>query len=276
VRARLKNWYSDEGVLSAQCLLAREVAAALRNHRALWAYDLGNENSNCVVPPSRESATAWLERITNAIRSVDSSHPITIGQSAEDLEEDRMLGPKEAGTACDFLCMHGYPIYANWSAGPTDAMMLPFLGLITSWLGEKDVLFEGFGAPSVNHRQLEPLSSQTTLLDEQQSAGFTRDALAKLHRFGFSGAMLWCYGDYAEWLRSWPPLEQAVHERHFGLWHSDHSPKPALAEIKRFQNLERIEPSDDFSWIDLDREDFYADPRDNLHRLYKRFREANF
>src|SRR6266511_105025 len=37
VRAKLKNWYSDSGVMQAQALLAREVAAALARHPAIWA-----------------------------------------------------------------------------------------------------------------------------------------------------------------------------------------------------------------------------------------------
>src|SRR5262249_30019393 len=127
VRAKLKNWYSDQLILNAQALLAREVAAALKDHPALWAYDLGNENSNCVVPPTHEAAIAWLEAMTDAIRKVDAAHPITIGLHMEDLEEDRRLGPLEAARVCDFLCMHGYPLYADWATGPTDEMLLAFL-----------------------------------------------------------------------------------------------------------------------------------------------------
>src|SRR5262249_20700272 len=102
VRARLKNWYSDPSVMQAQALLAREVAAALSDHRALWAYDLGNENSNCVIPATRDAARQWLETMANAIRTTDSSHPITVGLHMEDIEEDRRLGPKEAAHVCDF------------------------------------------------------------------------------------------------------------------------------------------------------------------------------
>jgi endo-1,4-beta-mannosidase len=145
VRAKLKNWYSDASILKAQTLLAREVAATLCKHPALWAYDLGNENSNCVVPPSRAAALDWLDTVASAIRSVDTSHPITLGLHMEDLEEDRHLGPGEAARVCDFLCMHGYPIYALWATSATDALLLPFLGLITRWLGGKDVLFAEFG-----------------------------------------------------------------------------------------------------------------------------------
>lgn len=269
VRAALKNWYTDSNILKAQCLLAREVASALGQHPALWAYDLGNENSNCVVPPSRDSAINWLEEITGEIRKVDSTHAITIGLHMEDLEEDRNLGPAEAGRVCDFLCMHGYPIYANWAASETDAMLLPFLGLITRWLGGRDVLFEEFGSPAVKH----PRPGRPTLLSEEQAAKFTRDATESLHGFGFMGAMLWCYGDYAKWLWSWPPLDSTEHERYFGLWRADHSPKPAVAEIKRFEAIERLQPFDDFGWIDIEPREFYRNPRVNLAKLYARFRE---
>jgi len=269
VRATLKNWYTDSNILKAQCLLAREVASALSKHPAVWAYDLGNENSNCVVPPSRDSANRWLDQITGEIRKVDSTHAITIGLHMEDLEEDRNLGPAEAGRACDFLCMHGYPIYANWAASETDATLLPFLGLITQWLGGRDVLFEEFGSPAVK----QPRPGRPTLLGEAQAAKFARDAIESLHAFGFMGAMLWCYGDYAKWLWGWPPLDSAEHERYFGLWRADHSPKPAVGEIKRFEVIERLQPSDDFRWIDIEPRKFYRNPRANLAKLYARFRE---
>ncbi len=30
--------------------------------------------------------------------------------------------------------------------------------------------------------------------------------------------MIWCYADYSTYLLSKPPLDEAVHERYFGLW----------------------------------------------------------
>jgi len=165
--------------------------------------------------------------------------------------------------------MHGYPIYANWAASETDATLLPFLGLITQWLGGRDVLFEEFGSPAVK----QPRPGRPTLLGEAQAAKFARDAIESLHAFGFMGAMLWCYGDYAKWLWGWPPLDSAEHERYFGLWRADHSPKPAVGEIKRFEVIERLQPSDDFRWIDIEPRKFYRNPRANLAKLYARFRE---
>ncbi|HWP84211.1 MAG TPA: hypothetical protein VNN17_03405 [Terriglobia bacterium] len=271
VRAAPRNWYSDSPILRAQALLAREVAGLLRAHPALWAYDLGNENSNCMQPPSRDSAVAWLETIAGAIRSVDSHHPITLGLHLEDLEEDRRLGPQEAAQVCDFLCMHGYPMYARWAGSAEDERLLPFLGLVTRWLGGRDVLFEEFGAPAV--RSIESGAS-ALVLEEQQAARFTRRALDALHRFGFPGALVWCFSDYAPSLWNRPPLDEAPHERHFGLWRSDGSAKPALAEIQRFVGAGRLQSPERLDWIDISPHEFYRDPSANLRRLYRKFCEC--
>ncbi len=296
-RARLKNWYGDTSVARAQALLAREVAAALARHPAVWAYDLGNENSNCVTPPTRDAAVAWLETMAGAIRSVDSSHPITIGLHMEDLEEDRRLGPKEAARVCDFLCMHGYPIYADWARSATDEMLPPFLGLVTRWLGGKDVLFEEFGAPtrprgSGGDMPVRPESdllapavadaqarhcgeggrASPPLLEEEEAAQYTRRAIVALRRFGMIGATLWCFGDYDEKLWAEPPLDEAPHERFFGLWRSDHSAKPALLGIESAaRRAVAQERRDDFDWIDVTAEEFYLNPRETLRRLYRAF-----
>ncbi|HEU4389545.1 MAG TPA: hypothetical protein VFV34_17200 [Blastocatellia bacterium] len=282
VIASLKNWYVDRGIEEAQAMLAREIATAIHGHNALWAWDLGNENSNCCVPPTRQSALAWLDRISGEIRAVDRRHPITIGLHMEDLEEDRRLGPQEAASVCEFLCMHGYPIYAEWADGPTDEMVLPFLGLMTCWLGGKDVLFEEFGAPAVSRRHpratSQPAGSGIPLLDEEGAGSYIRRSLDALHRFGFSGAMVWCYGDYARGLWNEPPLDESVHERFFGLWRFDSdgsaTPKPALAEVRRFRGLPRRESAGEFPWIDIDKNEFYSSPREHLRRLYRRFRET--
>jgi len=171
--------------------------------------------------------------------------------------------------------MHGYPIYAVWATSATDALLLPFLGLITRWLGgDKDVLFAEFGAPTMPHldQQTAAVSRTFHALGEAEAALFTRRALAALHRFGFLGALLWCYGDYARDLWCTPPLDEAVHERYFGLWRHDYSAKPALAEVRHFADSERRAWRDTQEWIDIAAGEFYTNPQAHLRRLYQRFR----
>src|SRR5439155_10225202 len=63
VEREMRNWYTDPLVFDAHALLARECARALAGHPALWAWDLGNESSNCCVPPTSEDGARWLDRI---------------------------------------------------------------------------------------------------------------------------------------------------------------------------------------------------------------------
>ena len=273
----LRNWYSDAAIGDAQVLLAAEAAGALAGHEAVWAWDLGNENSNCVVPPNRSSARAWLVRLSSAVRSADETALVTVGLHMEDLEEDRRLGPRQASQVCDLLSMHGYPIYARWSDGPTDAELLPFLARVTRWLGNgRDVLFSEFGLPT--YRRGDPHEQRVgaePLLDEEAAAVYTTAALEGLRRAGCLGALLWCYSDYDPALWENPPFDLAPHERTFGLWRIDGSPKPAVAAISAFVGAKRCTPGHADAWIDIDRDEFLLDPNTQLPRLYRRYREQS-
>ena len=278
VKAGLRNWYADPAVADAQARLAAEAAAALAGHQAVWAWDLGNENSNCVIPPSRASARAWIARLASAIRVADPTALLTVGLHMEDLEEDRQLGPLEASDACDFLSMHGYPIYARWADGPTDEQLLPFLARVTRWLGQgRELLFSEFGLPT--YRRGDPAGerarrrSPTLLIEEDAAAAYTTRALTALRCAGCLGAMLWCYSDYDPALWDRPPLDLAPHERSFGLWRADGSPKPSVAAVAAFAGADRRDSTDDDTWIDLDRDEFYLDPSAQLPHLYHRYRD---
>jgi endo-1,4-beta-mannosidase len=266
----LRNWYTDPEVTAAQERLAGAAARALAGHPAIWAWDLGNENSNCTVPPDRPTGEAWLERMAGAIRAADAGRPVTIGTHMEDLEEDRGIGPAEAARHCDFVCMHGYPIYAGWAEGPTDHHLLPFLAQVTRWLsGGADVLFEEVGLPPA----LDTLAAEAPLVSEASAAAYTGRSLDALREAGCTGALLWCFSDYDEALYRLPPLDLATHERSFGLWRADGSPKPALNEVTRRVGVEVLPPPAP-GWLDIDPGEFRASPREQLIRLYRPFRGA--
>ena len=266
----LRSWYTDAGIVEAQERLARAVSTALAGHPAVWAWDLGNENSNCTIPPDVAAAEAWLERMTTTIRSCDPTSLITIGTHMEDLEEERMLGPAEAARWCDFVCMHGYPIYAPWAAGATDEHLVPFLAEITSWLaGDAPVLFAEFGHPTAPEG-CTPAGSQVSEADAARYAGRTLDAVRQL---GAMGAMLWCYGDYVTGLHDQPPLDLATHERTFGMWRADGTPKPVVDEVRARRDRPRLPRSAERPWLDVTPEELAADRLPQLVRLYGRYRE---
>jgi endo-1,4-beta-mannosidase len=266
----VRNWYADPDVVLAQSRFAGEAAAALAGHPALWAWDLGNENSNCTIPSDREDARRWLAGTTGAIRAADPETEVTIGIHMEDLEEDRRLGPAEAAEACDFLTMHGYPIYATWSDGPTDAHLVPFLARVTRWLGGgADVMFSEFGLPTAPRGE----PGAPPLVAEDAAATYTQRVLDGLRLAGCTGAMLWCYGDYDPRIWTHPPLDEAVHERSFGLWRADGSAKPAVGVVGPLAGATRSVLPDD-GWIDIDADRYWQRPGVELPRLYGRFKET--
>jgi endo-1,4-beta-mannosidase len=267
----MRNWYTDARVFEGQALLARECARSLAGHAALWGWDLGNENSNCCAPPTSEDGRRWLDHIASAIRSVDPACGITLGLHMEDLEDDRRIGPAEAAEVCDVLCMHGYPIYASWCRSPTDPELVAFLTGITRWLAgmKKDVLFAEFGAPT-RDGDPEAEGGSSPLLTEDEAGRYIQRAFARLHAAGAVGGMVWCYSDYDRAIWSEPPLDRAPHERHFGLWRADGSPKPAAAALREWSGRPRVAPPPP-SWSESDRTEFYRSPRESLVRSYRAY-----
>jgi endo-1,4-beta-mannosidase len=265
-----RDWYGDQAIMDAQALQAQSVAEALADQQSVWCYDLGNENSNCSVPDDEAAGDAWLARMSGALRAADPDRPITLGMHMEDLEEDRHITPATAARHCDFLCMHGYPMYASWAAAPDDALVLPFLADVTRWLGRKDVLFEEFGAPTVD--DADPMPPGVQSLTEPAAARFTDTALSLLRAHGTIGALVWDHSDYERAIWRMPPLDRAPHERHFGVWRADGSATPTRDVLARHAGLRRVAPASDNSWIDIDRSHYYDRPKENLVALYERFR----
>ncbi len=265
----MRNWYTDPLVFEAQALLARECARALAGHASLWGWDLGNENSNCCAPPTSEDGRRWLHRTASAIRSADPACSITLGLHMEDLEDDRRIGPADAAEVCDVLCMHGYPIYTSWCRSPTDTELVAFLTDVTRWLGGKDVLFAEFGA-ATRDGDLEAERGPSPLLTEEEAGRYIGSAFARLHAAGAVGAMVWCYADYDRAIWSEPPLDRAPHERHFGLWRANGTPKPAAAALREWSGRPRVTPRP-ITWSESDRTGFYRSPRDTLVRLYREY-----
>jgi hypothetical protein len=83
--------------------------------------------------------------------------------------------------------------------------------------------------------------------------------------------MLWCYSDYDPALWERPPLDLARHERTFGLWRVDGSPKPAVAAVAAFVGAERCTIAQTEPWIDIERDEYWLDPSGQLARLYRRY-----
>jgi endo-1,4-beta-mannosidase len=268
-------------VISAQLLQIKEVSLALKGNEAIWAYDLGNEASNWVIPPQRSDAQLWLDKMTSQIKNYSGGKMVTLGMHAEDLEEDRRLWPQDAAQHCDFLCMHGYPFYLSWMDDPFDSELVPFLGIITTWLGQKPVLFQEFGVPT------RPVLTPTGLEDsekhikcllwsEDEGAIYYNKTLKRLLEERMMGGLAWCFADYSPLIWDKPPLDFNLHERYFGMFRYDGSAKPAVKAFHHYKDsfINTADPClPNYPWLEKeDRDKFYQGAND-LPRLYRKYKE---
>jgi len=276
-KARLRNMYSDREVWKAQKLLIHETTDALQGHPAVWGWDLGNQPSNLLPPLSRDSAVAWLEEMISELKRWNSTLPITLGIGQEDLEEARIPGPGELAQYIDFFSLQVEPIPAKWADGPMDWKAPLFLGLVAQWLGGKEVLIGDLGVPT------EPLLPSLTpgdrkrlggtgLAEEGQVEDFYQKSLDLLKGHGMKGALARSFGDYDSSLWDQPPLDDRVAERFCGLFRRDGSAKPAARLIREYPR-ERAPGKISRDWVDIRPEEYYENPRAQLPRLYRRFKD---
>lgn len=279
----IRNFYNEDEVIAAQIMQIEKICSELQGHSALYAYDLGNEPSNLAIPPNRTAAQKWLKKITQSIKTISPQTPITIGMHAEDLEEDRNFWPQDAALYCDFLSMHGYPIYLTWVEDKLDPDLLPFLGLLTHWLGKKPVMIQEFGLPTypvINpFPEVKVTDTKYPLFTEQAALRYYTQVLRRLQAYGFSGALAWCYGDYSPSLWNKPPLDNITHERYFGLFRHDGTPKQAVRAFSHPDSgnspaeWQKNSFSINCDWLtDFNPEQFYLNPRYNLPFLFQKYK----
>ncbi len=273
----IKNFYEDKELQQSQKLLLKEVAAVLKNHPAIKAWDLGNEPSVYITPRTGEGAERWLAEMTGTLRGVDADVPITIGTHMEDLIKDNKIAFEAIGKYCDFLVMHGYTVYSPVAIDIYDRRFILFLVELTKWLGGKRVLLEEFGFPtSVDSAQIKLAKEKGLVLlsdsEGEKTVQFTQDLFEDLYEEGCLGAYWWCFADYDKSAWSKPPLDQRIHERFFGIKRVDGTIKPVASVFKKFgKRLYKDRQLESF-WRTQDREDYFSNPEKSFKDLWEKFK----
>lgn len=278
-----RNPFVDPEALGAAELLLREVVARLRDHEAVWAWNLGNEPDLFARPPHGNAGPEWARRMFAAIRELDEHHHATVGLHAPSLSEDNGLRVDRMFAEADMAVMHAYPIYANFGAAALDPDAVPFATALTAALSGKPTLMEEFGACTAPPGQ--PTSTwewqalgqswSQVMLSEEVLAEHLADVLPRLVEVGAVGALLWCYADYHQDLWERPPCDTKLHERHFGLVRPDGSLKPHAELVRRFVAAgPTITTPAPRARIEIDGDAFHADPAAMLPGLFETFRNG--
>lgn len=273
-----RNPFSDPQALDAERLLLESVVNLLKDHPGVWMWNLGNEPDLFAWPPSARLGRQWVREMTGLIKRIDPLHPVTCGLHGDSLHHNNGLRVDDVFAETDVAVMHGYPMYSDWSRSPLDPDFVPFLCALTASLSGKPVLMEEFGGCTEAPGKPSSVWEWTSygqprtqfMASEEDLAEYLSQSLANLHSIGATGAMLWCYADYALDLWELPPCKESKHERFFGLVRPDGSLKPHAQVLKEFAaGQPRVQPIPGWAHIDVRGDDFYRDaPSALLPGLY--------
>ena len=279
-----RNMVSDPQALDAERLLLSTVVGALKDHPAVWMWNLGNEPDLFAWPTNSEAGREWVREMTALIKSIDPVHPVTVGTHADSMARDNGFRLDMAHAETDVPVMHSYPMYCEWARGPLDPDFVPFTTALTAALAGKPALMEEFGGctnlPGKPSETWEWISygspRKQYMASEEDFAEYIGQALPRIQAVGATGAFLWCYADYVPELWNLPPCGESRHERHFGLVRPDGTIKPHAEVIRQFAATQpKALPIPDYArFPGLTGAAYYAADLSELQpKLYKKYLE---
>ena len=280
VDAAYRNPFHDPVALHAAELLLRTVVGRFHGHPAIWMWNLGNEPDLFAWPRSAAAGRAWVRHMRDVIREVDTAHPVTCGLHVESLVQDNGLRVHDVFTETAVAVMHAYPMYLDWARDPLDPDLVPFTCALTEALAGKPVLMDEWGGCTAAPGEPSHVTSwhdgrrerSQFMASEEDLADYVGAVLPRLVEAGATGAMLWCFADYAPHLWSQPPCDEAQHERFFGLVRPDGSLKPHAQRLRAFAaQRPQLRPARRRVTLDVTPEAYYADPAGHARRLYRAY-----
>ncbi|WP_457742007.1 glycoside hydrolase 5 family protein [Thermococcus sp.] len=268
------NIYENPLALESEKILLETVGREFSSHGAVHSWDISNELDNVFIPRNPEVARRWLSFVYRTLKSV-SKKPVTFGIHQEDIEGDKHFRVPDVAKWNDYLCMHAYSVYTDFTE-PLDPYFVPFTCVLTRELGGKDVLMEEFGMPTTQGttKRIKSATGKRVmehyLVNEKEAARWLEKTLRLIKAVGSIGAVYWNFSDYYPALWRRPPFDRAIHERFFGLFREDGSPKPGALVMKKFAE-EQCDPEGIGVKLNVP-DDYYSNPKENMKKLYLQFR----
>jgi endo-1,4-beta-mannosidase len=219
--------------------------------------------------------------MASLIRVLDPRRPVTCGLHFASLVEDNGLRVDQVFAETDLAVMHAYPMYVPWARTPLDPDFVPFTCALTQALCGRPVLMEEFGGctappgqPSVTWDWQTPHGGRRQFMAAEDAlAEYLAAVLPRLVDVGATGALVWCFADYAPELWDRPPCDHARHERHFGLVRPDGTLKPHAAVLRDFARTRpTVRPAPRHAVrLPVAPEAYYTDPVRHAKAAYRQY-----
>lgn len=227
-----KNIISDPVSRMWQVRFVRHFVREMKDHAAIAAWDLGNE-CNCMDDSSREENWTWMYEISSAIRLEDTSRPVVSGMHPMQDEWNLYM----QGELTDVLTTHPYPLFTAYMN--KDSFNTMRNGLHAAG---QSLLYAGVSGRPCFVEEAGDLGR--SVVSEERSAAYVRNALFTSWANGLGSFMWWCSFDFDN--QDYPPYTWTALECELGLMDSSRRVKPTLKEMKSFKDF-----MDSFEYADL-------------------------
>ena len=219
------NPITDPTALLWQVRFVQGFIDRFREHRAIKAWDLGNE-CNALGKATREQSWLWTYTLASAVRSADLTRPLISGMHSLSADPGEAWAIRDQGELTDFLTTHPYPLFTPHCHREPLNTMRPILHgtaetCLYADLGSKPAFVEEFG-------NLGPM-----ICGPEESAGFVKAALRSAWAHDGRSALWWCAFD--QLALDYAPYDWTALERELGLATSDRESKSTLQEFQAFQ-----------------------------------------
>ncbi|WP_299778962.1 glycoside hydrolase family 2 TIM barrel-domain containing protein [uncultured Formosa sp.] len=208
----LFDFYGDYSVMSYTLNQrhAETIVSTLKNHNALLAWDIKNEPNLDFESRGKDNVIAWLDNMIDLVKSVDDSHPVTIGWS--NTQSASILKDK-----VDFVSFHYYEDLELLDAAIKN---------MKTEIPNKPLVLQEFGLSSYSGLW-KPFGSSDT--DQANYHKKIQDIIA-VNNLQFMSWTLYDFDNIPEDVVGWQPWRKQTQE-HFGFINQDGKRKPAFKYI---------------------------------------------
>ena len=225
------NLITDATAIAWQVRFCRGFVTHLRGHKAIAAWDLGNECNNIGRASTPDQAYLWTAALAGAIRSADPILPIVSGMHTLSASTSNRGNPwliEHQAELTDILTTHPYPYWIRHTrTDPVGSFRTSLHATAESRfyadIGGKPCIAEEIG------------SMGPMITSDAVSADFGRVNLFSLWAHDCRAMAWWCAHDQTNLTHA--PYDWNGVEGELGLLREDGSSKPVLQEMGAFRQL---------------------------------------
>ena len=222
------NCLEDPEAMKWEVRFVRYFVNRMKDHRAIVAWDLGNECNNLGEKTDASHFWLWINTIASAVRMEDATRPVVSGMHSMSTDARATMNLRDQGELLDEMTTHPYPVFTTGCCKePFDTMRNELHPSAES------LLYAGITGRHCFIEEVGDVGRCTA--GEERSARNMRAGMFSAWANGLGAYVWWCAFDQQH-LR-FPPYDWYAIERELGLFRKGGIPKPVANTMKEFRSF---------------------------------------